>query len=125
MSSTITTRAPFHLEAPQANTPCSRSTQIAGTPRCREVSGRDQPSHRRSDDIIDLTWNFRAIFPASALQSFSVLSACMKTRAFCRKTGLRRPEVRIKMPLQNGAGFAKDIKHLGGIHAISIQVRGA
>src|SRR5690349_3866130 len=41
---------------------------------------------------------FSRIFAASARQSFSVLSACMKTRAFCRKTGLLNPEVRMKWP---------------------------
>src|SRR6185437_1133265 len=38
------------------------------------------------------------IFSARARQSFSALSGYMKTRAFCRNTGDRRPEDRMKCP---------------------------
>src|SRR3954467_6530665 len=38
------------------------------------------------------------ILSASPRQSVSVLSGCMKTRAFCRNTGLRSPDDRMKWP---------------------------
>ncbi len=75
------------------------------------VAGDDAADGGR-DDLADVAIALGAdlLRPARG-RAFSALSGCMKTRAFCRNTGERRPEREDEMAFQQRPHWRKNVEH--------------
>ena len=96
-----------------SNTPPSRSTKIAWHAEMpRRLVARNDAADGRRDHDVDRAEPRRGSSPPAPGTAARVRAGSWKTRIFCRNTGLRSPDDRMKCPSRSAPALAEFVENL-------------